>query len=68
MTNAEKKAYLDAEVCLMKTPGTLGLRGAKSKFDELQSVHVFQSDIAHGVVSPARWIGLPPCGYTCISP
>jgi hypothetical protein len=35
----------------MKALAMLGLRGAiKSKFDELQSIHVFQTEIAHGVV------------------
>ncbi|KAK4185806.1 hypothetical protein QBC35DRAFT_533872 [Podospora australis] len=49
LTPAEKKAYIDAELCLMNTPGNLGLRGAKSKYDEFQAVHVYQSEIAHGV-------------------
>lgn len=34
----------------MKKPATLGLRGARTKFDELQSVHVSQAQIAHFVV------------------
>jgi tyrosinase len=54
LSNTEKKAYLDAELCLMKTPGTLGLRGARTKFDEFQSIHVYQSEIAHFVVSDAH--------------
>ena len=37
----------------MKTPESLGLRSARTKFDELQSIHIFQSEIAHGVVRVA---------------
>ena len=51
LSNVEKKAYLDAEVCLMKKPATLKLRGARTLYDEFQSVHVYQSEIAHFVVS-----------------
>jgi tyrosinase len=43
----EKKAYIDAELCLMKAPAKLGIRGAKTRFDELQSVHILQSEIRH---------------------
>ncbi|KAK4226567.1 hypothetical protein QBC38DRAFT_480102 [Podospora fimiseda] len=33
----------------MSKPATLGLRGAKTKFDEFQAVHVYQAEIAHFV-------------------
>jgi tyrosinase len=49
LTNAEKKAYLDAELCLMNTPAELDLRGARTVFDELQSIHVNIAQIAHFV-------------------
>ncbi|KAK4173962.1 putative tyrosinase [Triangularia setosa] len=49
LSDSEKTAYLDAELCLMNHPATLGLRGAKTKFDELTSVHIFESEIAHFV-------------------
>ncbi|KAK0747417.1 hypothetical protein B0T21DRAFT_278271 [Apiosordaria backusii] len=49
LTTSEKTAYLDAELCLMNKPATLGLRGAKTKFDELTSVHILESEIAHFV-------------------
>jgi len=48
---AEKKAYIDAELCLMKLPATLGLAGAKNRFEELQWIHQTQASITHGVVS-----------------
>jgi len=49
MTNEEKKAYLDAEVCLMNTPTEQEMRGAETVFDELQSIHVNIAQIAHFV-------------------
>ncbi|KAK4197896.1 putative tyrosinase [Triangularia verruculosa] len=49
LTRGEKSAYLDAELCLMDHPATLGLRGAKTKFDELTTVHILESEIAHFV-------------------
>ena len=35
----------------MQKPATLGLRGTKTVFDELQSCHVLQAEITHYVVS-----------------
>ncbi|KAK4168449.1 hypothetical protein QBC43DRAFT_360360 [Cladorrhinum sp. PSN259] len=49
LTSDEKTSYLNAELCLMSTPGTLGLRGGRTKYDEFQSVHVYQAGIAHFV-------------------
>jgi len=34
----------------MKKPATLGLRGAKTKFDELQAIHQLQAYATHFVV------------------
>lgn len=51
LADEEKKAYIDAELCLMGKEATLGLRGAVTKFDELQSVHVAQAELTHSVVS-----------------
>ncbi|KAK0623963.1 hypothetical protein B0T14DRAFT_428085 [Immersiella caudata] len=48
-TVGEKKAYIDADLCLMKLPATLGLPGTKNRFEELQSIHQTQSQITHGV-------------------
>ncbi|SPO07230.1 uncharacterized protein DNG_09924 [Cephalotrichum gorgonifer] len=48
-TDEQKRAYIDAELCLMNKPATLGLSAAKNRFEELQAVHVLQSGITHGV-------------------
>lgn len=49
LSAAEKRAYIDAELCLIKLPATLGLTGAKNRFEELQSAHQVQAAITHGV-------------------
>jgi len=49
LTNDEKLSYLNAELCLMKTPAKLGLRSARTRYDELQYVHVVQVWSAHFV-------------------
>lgn len=33
----------------MEQPASLGLRGARTRFDELQSLHVLQAEITHFV-------------------
>jgi len=48
-TDNEKKAYIDAELCLMNTPAELGLRATRTRFDELQSCHILQAEITHFV-------------------
>ncbi|KAL2256374.1 hypothetical protein VTK26DRAFT_4913 [Humicola hyalothermophila] len=45
----EKRAYIEADLCLMKLPATLGLNGTKNRFEELQAIHQVQSSIIHGV-------------------
>ena len=49
LTASEKRAYIDAELCLMRLPATLGLTGTKNRFEELQSAHQIQAGITHGV-------------------
>lgn len=49
-TDEEKKAYIDAELCLMDKEPILGLSAAKNRFEELQALHVLQSMITHVVV------------------
>ena len=51
-TDTEKKAYIDAELCLMSKEATLGLSAAKNRHEELQALHVLQAGITHGVVCP----------------
>jgi tyrosinase len=50
LTNLEKSAYIDAELCLMAKPATLGLPAAQTRFDEFQAVHQLQSYATHYVV------------------
>jgi tyrosinase len=50
----EKRAYIEADLCLMRLPANLGLPGARNRFEELQSIHQRQAAITHGVVSPSR--------------
>jgi len=48
-TAKEKKAYIDAELCLMAKPATLGLPATQNRFEELQSIHQIPASITHGV-------------------
>lgn len=48
-SNAEKLAYINAELCLMKKPATLGLPGAKTRYDEFQAIHQLQAYATHFV-------------------
>ncbi|KAK3987798.1 Di-copper centre-containing protein, partial [Cladorrhinum sp. PSN332] len=72
LSNAAKKAYLDAEVCVMNTPSTLPLPGVRNKYDELVSIHQLHALTIHstGVFLPwHRWylhlheVLLKACGY-----
>ncbi|KAK3903865.1 hypothetical protein C8A05DRAFT_32396 [Staphylotrichum tortipilum] len=49
LTNNEKLEYINAELCLMKKPASLGLPGAKTRFDELQAIHQLQAYATHFV-------------------
>ncbi|SPO07087.1 uncharacterized protein DNG_09781 [Cephalotrichum gorgonifer] len=49
LSDEEKTAYIDAELCLMAKEPTLGLNATKNKFEELQSAHQSQANIVHGV-------------------
>jgi len=50
LTNDEKLEYINAELCLMSKPATLGLPGAVTRFDELQAIHQLQAYKTHYVV------------------
>lgn len=63
LTDTEKAAYIDAELCLMALDGETGLPGAEGRFDDLQAVHqhwtnTTNGDIIHGVVSFPTSCGL----------
>ncbi|KAI1378958.1 Di-copper centre-containing protein [Hypoxylon crocopeplum] len=49
LTSTEKVEYLNGELCLMSTPAKNGIVGAKTRWDELQYVHIIQTDYVHGV-------------------
>ena len=79
LTNAEKKAYLDAELCLMwKIPGKTGLAAAKSRFDDLIKTHQLQTSWVHndGLFLPFHRLLMHAhetllrneCGYTGAQP
>jgi tyrosinase len=50
MTNAEKKAYIDADLCLMSLPAKMGFSGAQTRWDELQFAHINSTNVVHDVV------------------
>ncbi|KAI1413349.1 Di-copper centre-containing protein [Hypoxylon sp. FL1857] len=49
LTSTEKIEYLNADLCLISSPPKSGLPGAKNRWDELQYVHIAQTDYVHGV-------------------
>ncbi|KAL4955939.1 hypothetical protein BDW69DRAFT_182115 [Aspergillus filifer] len=55
MTDAEKSAFIDAELCLMSSPTKLNIEGALNRWDELVYVHIAQSNFIHSVTE---------CDYT----
>lgn len=53
LTDTEQKAYIDAELCLMNSPAQLDVPGVQSRWDDLQWVHIVQSNWMHDDVSEA---------------
>ncbi|PKS12625.1 hypothetical protein jhhlp_000833 [Lomentospora prolificans] len=49
LSNDEKRAYIDAELCLLSKEPKYGFDGAKNRFEELQAAHQIQAHIIHGV-------------------
>jgi tyrosinase len=74
LTSTEQKAFIDAELCLMKAPSKLNKGGAKTRWDDLQYNHVIQTHIVHDVghflpwhryyVAIHGWLLRDECGYT----
>lgn len=50
LTAAEKQNYIDADLCLMTLPPKSGIKGATSRWDELQYAHAAQARYIHNVV------------------
>lgn len=50
LSNDEKLAYINAELCLMKLPAKTDLKGAVSRFDDFQALHVHAAYMSHFVV------------------
>lgn len=53
LSDAEKKAYINAELCLMNTTSKLDIEGAQNLWDDLHYIHIIQSNIIHFTVKPA---------------
>lgn len=51
LTDVEKLAYIDAELCLMGSPAQLDEPGVKTRWDDLHWVHIVQSNYIHDDVS-----------------
>lgn len=65
--NKEKRAYIDAELCLMKKPAGQKISRAVTRFDELQGIHQVAAFYTHYVVGLARVLGqLPSCSENVI--
>jgi tyrosinase len=50
LTTTEKQSYLDADLCLMELPPKDGIKGATSRWDELQYAHAAQARYIHFTV------------------
>ncbi|KAI9170684.1 Tyrosinase P [Paramyrothecium foliicola] len=55
LTDDEKKAYTDAELCLQATAPKLNIEGAQSRWDELMYGHIVQSNVIHNVGAFLPW-------------
>lgn len=62
LSDVEKAAYIDAELCLMSSPPKLNIEGAKNRWDELMYSHVVQSNVIHDVVR-SRAIPYTPLSF-----
>jgi hypothetical protein len=50
LTDIEKKAFVDAELCLMALPNQTSLPGATTRFDDFQAAHQQGTNTTYGDV------------------
>lgn len=50
LTDDEKSAYIDAELCLMAAPSQLDIEGTETRWDDLHWNHVVQTNFIHDTV------------------
>ncbi|KAH0430728.1 amino acid transporter [Colletotrichum camelliae] len=55
MTDTEKSAYINAELCLMNTTAKTDIEGAINRWDELDWAHIVQSNVIHNTGSFLPW-------------
>jgi tyrosinase len=55
LTSAEKTAYIDAELCLMKAPSKLKIAGAETRWDDIHHNHIVQAHVIHDVGHFLPW-------------
>jgi len=55
MTNSEKSSYIRAAICLTRRPAKHGIAGARTLWDELQYIHIYQATYIHFVGAFLPW-------------
>ncbi|KAI8627641.1 amino acid transporter [Xylariaceae sp. FL1651] len=60
LTEAEKTAYINADLCLMAAPPAAGIPGAQNLWDELAYTHGIQSDYIRSVWNEPADVGALP--------
>lgn len=78
LTDVEKKAYIDAELCLQSSAPRSGIKNAQTRWDELQYIHIAQTNMVHDVGAFLPWHRLymrvheqllqSECGYAGAQP
>ncbi|KAI0156123.1 hypothetical protein BJ166DRAFT_627146 [Pestalotiopsis sp. NC0098] len=78
LTDAEKKAYIDAELCLMSKAPKLGVTGSQNLWDDMMYAHIYQAGVIHNDGPFLPWHRLymrvheiylqTECGYTGAQP